>query len=418
MSYTRRFFLKSGGIAVFGIGAGLADLPAFAVRAAERSPGGRKTLVVIFQRGAADGLNIVVPHAEKAYYGMRPSIAIPRPKKNRAGTALDLDGSFGVHPALAPFKELYDAKQLAIIHAAGSPDSTRSHFDAQDFMESGTPGVKSTPDGWLNRYLRSHACAECTSFRAVSATSQLPRILSGGAPALAVPDLERFGIEGGRFTGLIEQGLEELYRASGDALFQPTAREAFEAIELLQRVDPTRHDPENGARYPRGGFGRSLLQIAQLIKAGVGLEIAFAEIGGWDHHVNEGSVDGPLANLLAEFGGGIAAFARDLGDRMEDVVVVTLSEFGRTADENGNRGTDHGHANAMFVLGGPVRGGRLLGRWPGLAREQLYEGRDLALTTDYRDVMAELLTRHLGARDLAPVFPGHAVDRKRWTGLV
>ena len=406
MRLSRRFFLKSSGIALVGLGA----VPGFLARAAVATRARGKILVVLFQRGAADGLNIVVPHAERTYYDLRPTIAIPRPQRGNQQAALDLDGFFGFHPALVPFKELYDEGLLAAVHAAGSPHATRSHFDAQDFMESGTPGVKSTADGWLNRYLQAHATETSSSFRAVSATSQLLRILKGTAPALAVPRLERFGIEAGRRTELVRGGLEELYAASSDPLLTPTARETFDAVDLLQRVNPAQYQPANGTQYPRGPFGQAVLQIAQLIKSGIGLEIAFAEVGGWDHHVNEGGAQGQLANLLRQFAGGITAFVRDLGDRMEDVVLVTLSEFGRTAFENGNRGTDHGHANALFVVGGPVRGDKVYGDWPGLGRKQLFEGRDLALTTDFRDVLGEILVHHLGATDLRSVFLGYEMQ--------
>jgi len=410
MQLTRRFFLKSSGIAVVGLGA----VPSFLARAAAATgPGGRK-LVVIFQRGAADGLNMVVPHAEKNYYSLRPSIAIPRPRKGDESTAIDLDGKFGLHPSLAPFRELYKQGLLGVIHAAGSPDSTRSHFDAQDFMESGTPGRKSTPDGWLNRYLQAREDERATSFRGVSMTSQLPRILQGTAPALAIPNLSRFGIEAGRYTGVVQGGLESLYGASDDTLLAPTGKETFEAMRLLESVDPGRYHPANGARYPGGLFGQTMQQTAQLLKSDLGVEIVFAEVGGWDHHVNEGGAQGQLANLLRQFSQGIAALVRDLGGQMEDVVIVTLSEFGRTAFENGNRGTDHGHANAMLVLGGPVRGGRIYGDWPGLEREQLYERRDLALTTDFRDVLSEVLVHHLGARGMATIFPYYEANPEKF----
>ncbi|MGH9861969.1 MAG: DUF1501 domain-containing protein [Candidatus Acidiferrales bacterium] len=403
MKLTRRVFLKSSGLALVGLGA----VPDFLARAAAATSGKGKILVVIFQRGAADGLNIVVPHAEKAYYSMRPTIAIPRPKKGDAQAALDLDGFFGFHPLLEPFKPLYDQGLLAAVHASGSPDSTRSHFDAQDFMESGTPGRKSTPDGWLNRYLQTTMTAKASTFRGLSLTSQLPRILQGPAPALALPNVAQFGLEAGRNTELVQHGLESLYGASGDALLAPTAKETFEAVRLLESVNPAQYSPANGAQYPAGPFGQAMLQAAQMIKANLGVEIVFVETGGWDHHVNEGGSQGQLANLLRQFSGGISAFARDLGDRMQDVVVVTLSEFGRTASENGNRGTDHGHANAAFVVGGPVRGGKIYGQWPGLAREQLFEGRDLALTTDFRDVLGEVFVHHLGATNLSAIFPGY-----------
>jgi len=415
MGITRRFLVKSGALAV--VGYGLTRLPGFLVRAAAGAAGRRKTLVAIFQRGAADGLNIVVPHGEQAYYELRPSIAIPRPRRGAEEACLDLDGSFGFHPALGAFKELYDRKLLAVIHAAGSPDATRSHFDAQDFMESGTPGVKSTRDGWLNRYLQSRPRPGAAGFRAVSATAQLPRILEGRAPALAIPRLATFGIPG-RAAPLAQQGLEALYASSGDELLAATARETFEAVELLERLDPQRQRPANGARYPQGEFGNALVQIAQLIKSDVGLEVAFAEIGGWDHHVNEGGARGQLAGVLSRFGEGLDAFVRDLGDRIEDVVLVTLSEFGRTAAENGSGGTDHGHAGAMFVLGGPVRGGKLYGEWPGLEREQLYEGRDLLLTTDFRAVICRVLRGHLGSEGLDAVFPGYRPEAGALDGLL
>jgi uncharacterized protein (DUF1501 family) len=405
---TRRFFLKSGGLAVVALGSGLFPVPRFLTRAADLTRARGKTMVVVFQRGAADGLNIVVPYGEQAYYDLRPSIAIPRPGRGAASATLDLDGYFGLHPALEPLKQLYDEKQLAVIQAAGSPDATRSHFDAQDFMETGTPGVKSTRDGWLNRYLQHRAADPSSTFRAVASTTQLPRILSGTAPALAVPDLSKFGFGERRGSALAQAGLERLWSASDDPLLASTARETFEAVEVLDKADPERYRPANGASYPGGAFGRDMLQIAQLIKADVGCEIAFAEIGGWDHHVNEGGASGSLANLLREFAGGIGAFARDLGDRMQDVVLVTLSEFGRTAKENGSLGTDHGHANVMFALGGSVRGGKIHGTWPGLKHDQLHQGRDLALTTDFRDVMGAVLTAHLGAACIDRVFPGHS----------
>lgn len=413
MPLRRRVFLKSGAFAMLGVGSGIFGLPVFLTRAAEVARSRRKTLVVVFQRGAADGLNIVVPHGESAYYALRPSISVPRPQRGKDDTALELDEFFGFHPRMQSLKKLYDRRQLAVVTAAGSPDATRSHFDAQDFMETGTPGVKSTADGWLNRYLRIRADAEghlpaedVSRFRGVSLTQQMPRILEGAAPALAVPDLVRFGIREGRTSQVMRGGLQQLFAASGDSVLAPTAAEAFEAIDELQAADPTRYNPANGARYPRGPFGASLRQIAQLIKSDMGVEVAFAEIGGWDHHLNEGGIQGALARKLPEFDGGLGAFVQDLGDRMEDVLIVTLSEFGRSAKENGTRGTDHGHANSMLLIGGSVRGGKVYGDWPGLEPEQLYEGRDLALTTDFRTVLSRALRHHLKADSLAGVFPG------------
>ena len=421
----RRFFLKSSGVALASIGLAT-TAPSFLQRTVlaqgrERITGGRrKTLIAIFQRGAVDGLNMVVPHGEKSYYEFRPTLAIAQPKKGATGeSVLDLDGFFGLHPALAGFKPIWDAKRLAIVHAAGSPDNTRSHFDAQDYMESGTPGLKATDDGWLNRFLQVQGVdPQGSPFRAVALTQNLPRVLQGRAPALAISNLNDFSIRAGQYSAAVQGSFEDIYeQAAGEAL-KGTGRETFEAINFLKRVNPAQYKPENGAQYPRTQFGNSLLQIAQLIKAGVGLEIAFTDIGGWDTHVNEGNARGQLAGRLTEFGQGIAALYQDLGQRMDDVVILTMSEFGRTARENGNRGTDHGHANAMFILGGAVRGGKVHGQWPGLDTDKLYEGRDLALTTDFRAVFSEVAAKHLGAVDLKRVFPSYDASTAKFRGVL
>jgi uncharacterized protein (DUF1501 family) len=413
---TRRAFLKNGALALVGTAA----IPSFLTRAvmaqATAASVSRKKLVVIFQRGAADGLNIVVPHAEPSYFQMRPTIAIPQ------GQILDLDGFFGLHPAMASLKPLWDEKHLAIVHAAGSPDMTRSHFDAQDYMESGTPGVKATEDGWLNRALQAEderrRQAE-TPFRAVALTAQMPRTLEGRVPALALNNLRDFRIGGVKAPATTANAsFEAVYDESVDAALRGAGREVFEATKMLKATDPARYSPAAGAEYPKGGFGDSMKQIAQLLKADLGVEAAFADIGGWDHHQNEGSVDGQLAGRLREFSESLSAFWRDMGTQAEDVVVVTMSEFGRTARENGTRGTDHGHANVMFVMGGPVKGGRVYGRWPGLAPEQLNEGRDLAVTTDFRQVLAEAAFRQIGARDLNLTFPGAEIDSRRFLNII
>lgn len=406
MTITRRVFLKNGALAIVGTSV----VPSFltrAVYAAEAAAGSNgKRLIVLFQRGAADGLNIVVPHGEDAYYAMRPSIAIPRPR-NGAGSAIDLDGFFGLHPSMSAFKPLWDQKHLAIVHAAGSPDHTRSHFDAQDYMESGTPGVKSTEDGWLNRALAGMDDAKASPFRAVAMGGALPRTLAGPVAAVAMSDIRNFGVGGGgRGAQIASNTFEAMYAQSVDTVLHGTGNETFEAVKMLRSADPEKYTPAPGVKYPGGRFGDSLRQVAQLVKANLGVQVAFADIGGWDHHINEGSVQGQIANITREFSQAIAAFWNDLGDLGEETVVVTMSEFGRTARENGNRGTDHGHANVMFVLGGPVKGGKVYGRWPGLAPEQLYEGRDLALTTDFRLVLSEAVSRHLGNKNLEGVFPG------------
>jgi uncharacterized protein (DUF1501 family) len=399
---SRRVFLKNGGLALVSLG----FAPEFLARtvAAAESPR-KRVLITIFQRGAVDGLNMIVPFGERHYYAARPSIAVARPGVDPQG-AIDLDGFFGLHPRLAPLKPLYDAGHLAVVHATGSPDGTRSHFDAQDYMETATPGVKSTPDGWLNRYLHAREHDAQTPFRAVALAPQLPRSLQGSAPALAIGQIDRFGIRAGQSTEMVQSSFESAYAAAADRVLQTTGREAFDAIHMLNQADPARYAPANGAEYPRSAYGEALKQIAQLVKADVGLEIAFAESGNWDHHVNEGAAVGQLATRLDDFGRGIAALVRDLGDRMQDVVILSMSEFGRAVAENGNRGTDHGHGNAMIIVGGAVRGGRVYGRWPGLAPEQRYEGRDLAVTTDFRAVFNEVVTRHLGLTNTRAVFPG------------
>ena len=415
----RRAFVKSGALALVTMGLS----PRFLRRTAfgMELPGAAKgrTLICLFQRGAADALNVVVPHGDASYYALRPRIAIPRPS-GRLGagqSAIDLDGFFGLHPSLDALKPLWDRGLLAPIHAVGSPSTTRSHFDAQDYMESGTPDVKSTPDGWLNRYLATKGtCEECASpagvrpspFQAVAMTDQTPRILEGSAPAVAMTSLDAFTVRAG---GASAEQIEALYRTGTTDVVHASGSEMFEAVKMLRAANPQRYQPENDANYPRSQFGQRLREIAQLIKANVGMEIAFADVGGWDTHVNQGAATGQLANRLGDFAQSIAALVTDLGDRMENVVILTMSEFGRMARENGNGGTDHGHAGAMFAIGGSVKGGKVHGKWPGLAPEQLYEGRDLALTTDFRSVFSEIASKHLGATKLDAVFPSFSSAR-------
>jgi uncharacterized protein (DUF1501 family) len=407
MQMNRRFFLHKGALAV----AGTAAIPSFMVRSvmaeATKHPGRR--LVVVFQRGAADGLNIVVPYKEKNYYSMRPSIAIPQ------NQVLDLDGFFGLHPSLAPFKPLYEQGHLAIVHAAGSPDTTRSHFDAQDYMESGTPGVKSTQDGWLNRALQAEdlrkrcvgTCEQHTAFRALALGNDVPRTLAGKIPAIALSNVNGFTVAGrGPSLSPAASAFEAMYADSGDHIFHAAGDETFDAVKMLRAANPAQYTPSPAANYPATEFGNNMKQIAQLLKADLGVEVAFTDVSGWDTHVNQGSVNGQLANRLGDFSASIAAFWRDLGDDAGNVTLVTMSEFGRTARENGTGGTDHGHANAMFVLGGDVKGGKVYGRWPGLDNDQLNEGRDLVLTTDFRNVLGEVVSQTLGATNMETVFPG------------
>jgi len=398
---SRRVFLKDGGLALVSLG----FAPAFLARTVEGIGAARqKVLITIFQRGAVDGLNMVVPFGERDYYAARPTLAIAKPGSEDG--AVDLDGFFGLHPRMRALKSLWDSGNLAVVHASGSPDDTRSHFDAQDYMESATPGVKSTPDGWINRYLHAKEHQKATPFRAVALAQQLPRALQGSAPALAIGQIAQFGIRAGQATDMVQSSFESEYAAAASSVLHSTGREAFDAVRMLKKADPAQYAPSNGAEYPRSPFGEALKQIVQLIKADVGLEVAFAESGNWDHHANEGAAVGILANRLNDLSQGLAALVRDLGDRMQEVVVMTMSEFGRAVAENGSRGTDHGHGNAMMILGGSVRGGKVYGRWPGLAPEQRHDGRDLAVTTDFRAVFNEVVRGHLGLADTARVFPG------------
>ncbi len=432
----RRAFVKGGALSLLALGLP----PEFITRSLLAQTGARrKTLICIFQRGAADGLSMVVPFGDPAYARSRRSIAIAAPTRG-AGGALELDGFFGLHPALAPLHELWGRREMAVVHAAGSPSTTRSHFQAQDIMETADPAGR-TRDGWLNRALG--ACAGCdgrtlrdpdahaahhaagqvtmepgaAALRGIAMGAELPLSLRGANPSLAVGDLDRFGLAGGRDPALAETFARVYRTESGDAV-AGAADEGLEAAKLLRRIDPAQYQPRNGATYPAGEFGRSLRQIAQLIKADAGVEVAFADLGGWDTHVAQGGADGQLARRLSELGRGIRALYDDLGDRMDDVVILTMSEFGRTVAENGTGGTDHGHANCMLLLGGSVAGGQVRGDWPGLEPEQLHDGRDLRVTTDFRDVFAEVAGKHLGATRLERVFPGHTVDPRRFRGVL
>jgi uncharacterized protein (DUF1501 family) len=394
MATSRRYFLKSGGVAL----ASFAAAPSFLIRTAfaqtKTAPGVDQPIIVaIFQRGAADGVSMVVPFGDKNYAALRPQIAIAEPSKSGGESAIDLDGFFGLHPSLDSLKPVFDDGHLAIVHAVGSPDNTRSHFDAQDYMESGTPGNKSVSDGWLNRYLQAKPAGSATPFRAVALSPTMPRALAGTASAVAMQRVSEFGIRGGRATPEIEEMFADLYK------------DTFSAVKMLRAANSEQYAPSSGVQYPNSPFGQALLQIAQLVKSDVGLEVAFAEVGGWDTHANQGAGRGQLATRLKDFGDGLAALYRDLGDRMRNVVIVTMTEFGRAIRQNGSGGTDHGHASCLLLAGGPVKGGKVYGRWPGLAPGQLHEGRDLALTTDFRNVFSEILVNHMGVKDAAKVFP-------------
>jgi uncharacterized protein (DUF1501 family) len=414
---TRRVFLRGSAIVMAGMGVApewlaraAASLEASPYQAsAPRGSQKRKTLVAIFMRGAADGLNIVVPFGDKRYKDLRPTIAIAPPSAQTNGNAvnggtIDLDGTFALNGAMQPLRALWDKKQLAIVEATGSPDPSRSHFEAQDSMECGTPG-KASGTGWLNRAL-PESSGEPAKMRAVALSKQVPHCLRGGNEVIAVGNLQQYTIGDSSAAAV----MQSMYATTPDASLGRTGKDAFEAMKVIQSIQDT---PRNGIGAERGpggplvgqsgDFGRNLQQLARLLKAEAGVEVAFADIGGWDHHGNENQ---QLPNLLRQFSAGIASFCQEMGDRMEDIVLVTMSEFGRTAAENGNAGTDHGHGSFMMVVGGPVRGGKVYGKWPGLEKEQLFEGRDLAVTTDYRDVLSELVRGHLGQQNLSNVFPG------------
>ncbi len=421
----RRVFMKSGGLALLTMGLS----PSFLRRGVfaqglAAAPRG-KTLIVLFQRGAADALNVVVPFGERAYYQARPLIAVPPPNASATTGAIDLNGMFGLHPALAPLAPLYQRGMLAPVVAVGSPSNTRSHFDAQDYMETATPDMKGTTSGWLNRYLATAGtCESCapgsakpigSPFRAVAMAPQTPRALEGPSPTVAMDSIDTFTL---RAAGGSAERLEALYRTGSADLVHASGSEMFDAIKLLKAANPQQYAPGNGAQYPGSPFGQKLRQVAQLIKANVGLEVAFADVGGWDTHVNQGGANGQLAQRLDDFGRSVAALVQDLGDRMGDVVILTMSEFGRTVRQNGTGGTDHGHATSMFVIGGSVKGARVHGRWPGLAPEQLHEGRDLALTTDFRAVFAEIASKQLGATSLDAIFPGYGSRPQEFLGVM
>ena len=410
MDETRRNFLeKLGKLGVVGVS--LALLPRWMPRMAfAQTPAqaGGNTLVCIFLRGGIDGLSVVVPYGDGAnYYDARPSISIPEPG-NRPNAALDLDGYFGLHPVLAPLKELYDEGTLAFVHATGLTSETRSHFDAQLFMEYGTPDDKTTTQGWLNRHLQATAARNGSPFRAIGMGAQIPTSLQGEFAPLALRSIADFHF-GGREDQLqsLRRLLGQLYAIDAPTtLLEKQAALAFEALEQLEALNAEGYRPADGADYPNDDeeFGLALRQVAQLIKADVGLEVACIDLGGWDTHENQGAREGYFADQLRIYARGLAAFYADLGDRMRNVTVVTMSEFGRRVGENANAGTDHGHGNFMLLMGGGVQGGRVYTHWPTLAPEALRDG-DLAITTDYRDVLAEIVRHRLGNDDLAFVFP-------------
>jgi uncharacterized protein (DUF1501 family) len=367
----------------------------------------RDLLVCIFQRGAADGLNSIVPVGDSHYHSNRPTIAIPEPSAGGSNAAIDLDGFFALHPALAPLKPFYDDKLLAAVHAAGSPDPSHSHFQAMDYMERGTPGSQAISTGWINRHLQSATAAgdgNTSPFRAVGFGSLLQASLRGPVPATALQSIVDFHLRGNAAAvQAFQASLASLYTDS--TWLNAQGQETLNAISALAAANPGSYQPQNGAKYPTSTFGLALRQVAQLSRASLGLEVACVDVGGWDTHHAEGGPTGQMARLLTDLAEGLAAFATDLGDQMKHVVVVTMSEFGRRVIENASGGTDHGHGNSMLVLGGGVNGGKVYGSWPGLAPDQLASPGDLQVTTDFRTVLSEIVDRRLLNSNLAQVFP-------------
>ncbi|HYB91043.1 MAG TPA: DUF1501 domain-containing protein [Candidatus Binataceae bacterium] len=408
----RREFLRRAAI-LSAAGIVLVSPHAWAARTDSGGPG-RKRMVVVFQRGAVDGLSVVVPHGDSIYYDARPNIAVGR---NGAGGALDLDGYFGLHPALAPVMPLWKDGTLAFIHACGSPDPTRSHFDAQDFMESGTPGVKTTSDGWLNRVLATMAGNHGPT-EALSLGPTLPRILSGRMPVANIPTGRAAERPMPLDRPIIEQAFDRLY--TGKDPLSIAYRDGRAARQrLMGELAQDMAEANNGAPSPEG-FSTDTDRLARLIQRDPTIRIAFMALGGWDTHVNQGAANGQLANHLKPLAEGLAGFAKALGPAWNDTIVLVISEFGRTVRENGNAGTDHGHGNAMWVMGGLVRGAKVYGRWPGLGTAELYQERDLAVTTDFRDAISTVLAGHMALSDgqLKTVFPGFSAARSNPAGLL
>jgi uncharacterized protein (DUF1501 family) len=416
MTASRRAFLKTSGLALVSLGVGSAAAPGFLHRAAlaaaapTSANGRRKVLVAIFQRGAMDALAAVPPLEHEALLrSLRPRLFQSAARAAGADAVLDLGVGFGLHPAFAPLLPLWRDGALGVVQAVGSPDATRSHFDAQDYMETGTPGRKGTSSGWLNRVV-GELGHEGTPFRAVSITPALPRSLYGEEPAVAVARLEDFHLAAGgsgpaATSAGAGRGFEALYSETANELLRSTGGDTFEAMKVLDSVAGDGRGAV-AAGYPASPLGSSLAQIARLVRAQVGLEVAFAESGGWDTHVRQGAATGTFAQRGRDLAQSIAAFWSDLGEHRSDVVVLTMTEFGRTVRENGSAGTDHGHASCSFVLGEKVLGGKVHGPFPGLREHELYEGRDLAVGTDFRALFSGVSAGHLGVRNPGELFPG------------
>ncbi|MDK1029545.1 MAG: DUF1501 domain-containing protein [Anaerolineae bacterium] len=413
---SRRDFIKFAGSLAVGprsgrepAGARRPALPSWMPRMAF-APEGMEApgdiLVAVFQRGGMDGLNAVIPHGDENYFELRNQLAIPEPKTGEDESIIDLDGFFGLHPSLRPLKDLWDQKSLAIVHAVGSPDPTHSHFDAMDYMERGTPGEKAIPTGWIGRHLQTAPWQNESPFRAVGMGGVMQAAFRGPVPVTTLKSIADFHL-GGDMAQLAGFRLSLAALYSNGSMLDPLSDATFNAVDILDKIDVNQYTPAQNAIYPETEFGMALKQVAQIAKAEIGLEVACVDIGGWDTHNSQGSVDGQLPNLLGEFASGLAALYHDLGDLAKKVTIVTMSEFGRRAQENASGGTDHGHGNCMFVLGGGINGGKVYGRWPGLTSEQLYGPGDLDITTDFRDVLGEIVEKRLQNPVIDEIFPGY-----------
>jgi uncharacterized protein (DUF1501 family) len=410
---SRRGFLKAGGLTLFGVGL-MGGIPAFIAEAAAQdkiiAPYKKgKTLICIFQRGAMDGLMAVTPFTDQYLKTARPNLFMDAIKKGNDNPLIDLDGKFGLHPSMKAFEPMFREKRLGIVHGIGSPNNTRSHFDAQDYMESGTPFNKGTSSGWLNRAVGLLGHDALTPFTAVSLTSAMPRSFYGDNSAVAISNLQDFALQmRGNPMGanLAAKSFEELYDQTTPGLLKDTGKESFDALKMLQKADVKNYTPANGAVYPNSALGNSLKQIAQLIKMNVGLEVAFAESNGWDTHFNQGTANGIFARNVADLSNSMMAFWTDIGNAyQDDVTVMTMTEFGRTVHQNGTGGTDHGRASCNFILGNNVNGGKVHGNMQPLAVENLEDGRDLAVTTDFRNVFSEVADKHLKINNDKILFP-------------
>jgi len=421
---SRRGFLKGGGIALFGIGV-MGGIPGFMAQAAAsdkifRPYKRKRVLVCIFQRGAMDGLMAVTPFEDAYLQAARPGLSLSAARGGQDGRGvqgnplIDLDGRWGLHPGMKAFEPLFRDGRLGIVHCIGSPNNTRSHFDAQDYMESGTPFNKGTASGWLNRAVGLLGHDASTPFTAVSLTSALPRSFYGDNPSVAISNLQDFaiGLKGNpAAANMAARSFEDLYDQTAPGLLQQTGKESFEAMKLLQSADIRNYHPANGAMYPNSPLGNSLRQIAQLIKMDVGLEVAFTESNGWDTHFNQGTDNGIFARNVADLSNSIAALWKDLDTYQDDVTVMTMTEFGRTVHQNGTGGTDHGRASCNFILGNHVDGGKVYGNVPALAVENLEDGRDLPVTTDFRSVFSAVADAHLQIANDKVLFPDWGGNR-------